>query len=184
MYRSLRTPPGVIRGAQRASLVREGDREVMTALGAAGTGEAAGENAAGPSSGGNPVPRRLAHAGHLVVFTCRREVGLQVLLHDLVKSGLLGTATAARARSIPVAPTPLAGRSARGVRQSDQGHGRRQGHGGAGLEQRPHRAAGGVGGLPAAVVRRGPISGQRSVFSRAGRKPIPSDTPAHWRDSA
>jgi cyclophilin family peptidyl-prolyl cis-trans isomerase len=29
-----------------------------------------------------------------------------VLLHDLVKSGLLGTATAARARSIPVAPTP------------------------------------------------------------------------------
>ena len=68
----------------------------MPAIGACGPGEAVGEDAA------LEVAAELTlHIGRHaltvpVVFPCEREVGLQVLLDDLVEGGLLGLAAAVR----------------------------------------------------------------------------------------
>lgn len=66
---------------------------------AAGAGEALGEDAAFEVTPGFPF-----HAGwHALpvpgVFPRQREVGLQVLRHDLIAAGLLRTVTAIRNRS-------------------------------------------------------------------------------------
>lgn len=100
MRRRLRHTSGVARGAQAAPLAREGDQKVMPAVRASGPGETVGEDAA------IEVTTKFAfdigrHAlPILVVFPYEREVGLQVLLDDLVEDGLFGMAAA-----VPDRPT-------------------------------------------------------------------------------
>jgi hypothetical protein len=94
MRRGLRHPPGVARRTQPTTLAGEGDQEVMAALRTSGPGEAIGEDSAFQIT-----PEFPFHIGRHalpvpIVFPCEREVGLQVLLDDLVEGGLLGMATA------------------------------------------------------------------------------------------
>jgi hypothetical protein len=71
----------------------------MPAVRTSGGGEAIGKDAAFEVA--PELPFHVGRDGRLVpvIFRCGREVGLQVLLHDLVAGGLLGTATAVRDRS-------------------------------------------------------------------------------------
>jgi hypothetical protein len=71
----------------------------MPAVRASGAGEAVGEDAAF-----EVVAELALHVGRHalpvpVVFPCERQIGLQVLLDDLVEDGLLGMAAAVWGRS-------------------------------------------------------------------------------------
>lgn len=78
----LRHPPGVARRTQPAPLAREGDQEVMAAVRTSGPRKTVGEDST------FEVTAELAfHVGRHalpvpIVFTCQREIGLQVLLDD------------------------------------------------------------------------------------------------------
>jgi hypothetical protein len=96
MRGGLRHAAGVARRAYRAAFARERHEEVMPAVRTSGPGEAVGQDAAFEvvakfpfHVGGHPLPVP-------VVFACQPEVGLQVLLDDLVKDGVLGMAAAVR----------------------------------------------------------------------------------------
>jgi len=99
MRRGLRHATGVARGAQPAPLTRERNEKILPTVRAAGAGETVGENAA------LKVTTKFAfdigrHALHVpVVLTRECEIGLQVLLDDLVEGGLLGMAAAVRDRA-------------------------------------------------------------------------------------
>jgi hypothetical protein len=80
-------------------LARDGNQEVMRAVQTPGPGKAVGEDAT------LEVTTKFAfHVGRHalrvpVVFTRGCEIGLQLLLDDLVEGGLLGMAAAVRDRA-------------------------------------------------------------------------------------
>jgi len=94
--RGLCHAPGVARRTQPAALAREGNQEAMPAVRTPGPGKTVGEDAT------LRVAVELAlHVGRHalrvpIVFTRECEIGLQVLLDDLVEGGLPGMATAVR----------------------------------------------------------------------------------------
>ena len=71
----------------------------MSAVRAACRGEAVGEDATRQVAAEFPLYVRRHALRVPVVFTRECEMGLQVLLDDLVKGGLLGTATAIGSRA-------------------------------------------------------------------------------------
>jgi hypothetical protein len=82
-----------------APLAREGDQEIMPAVRASGPGETLGEDAALEVTTKFPFDIGRHALRVPVVFTPECEIGLQVLLDDLVEGGLLGMAAAVRGRS-------------------------------------------------------------------------------------
>jgi hypothetical protein len=84
---------------QPASLAREGHEEIVAALGASGAGETVGQNAAGEVVAEFPFHVGWHPLAVAALLPCAGEVGLQVLLHDLVEGCCLGMAAAIRGRS-------------------------------------------------------------------------------------